>query len=163
MKPRLRRRRRRGFTLIELLITVTIVGLLARIAIPRVNSFRLKARAARIVSDLEVIRGAAFAVMADSSRWPEGEAVGTVPPVMAPYLSSSVSFNPEPGVQYTWRLTGMPDGDPGQATSGATMGMGVQVEDDALRVELQRALDGHETLTASGVVYWLIWGPTTRP
>ena len=161
MKPRLRRRL--GFTLIELMITVTIVGLLARIAIPRVNSFRLKARAARIVSDLEVIRGAAFAVMADSSRWPEGEAVGTVPAIMSPYLSSSVSFNPEVGVSYAWRLTGMPDGDPGQATAGATMGMGVQVTDDALLVELQRQLAVHETLTASGVVYWLLWSPTSRP
>ena len=57
-----RRRRlvRKGFTLIELMIVVTIVGLLARIAIPRVNQFRLRARATKIVGDLEVMRTAAL-------------------------------------------------------------------------------------------------------
>jgi hypothetical protein len=57
----------------------------------------------------------------------------------------------------------MPNGDPMQATAGATMGMGVDATDAALRTEVQRQLDAQETLVASGVVYWLIWGPTVRP
>ncbi len=157
------RRGRLGFTLVELLITVTIVGLLARIAIPRVAQFRLRAHAARIVGDLEVVRGAAFQVAADSGRWPEGQSPGTIPPDMTPYLSSGLSFNPEVGVAYVWRLTGMPGGDPTQATAGATMGMGAEVADDGLRVELQRQLSNQVTLTVGNAVYWLIWSPTIRP
>lgn len=155
--------RRRGFTLIELMIVITIVGLLARIAIPRVNEFRLRGRAARIVGDLEVIRGAAFHVSADSGHWPLAPGPGLIPPEMQSYLPPGMSFNPEPGVVYDWRLTDMPNGDPGQAGPGATMGMGADVSDDALRVELQRALSGQPTLTSGSTVYWLLWGPTTRP
>jgi prepilin-type N-terminal cleavage/methylation domain-containing protein len=158
-----RRRRRIGFTLVELMITITIVGLLARIAIPRVSQFRLRARASRIVGDLEVIRGAAFHVVADSGYWPADGGVGSIPPAMSSYLPPAMTFNPEAGVSYSWRLSGMPNGDPAQATDGTTMGMGAQVDDDALRVELQRQLAQNDTMMASGVVYWLIWGPTVRP
>ena len=57
----------------------------------------------------------------------------------------------------------MPNGDPGLAGPGATMGMGADVSDPALRAELQRALGGQTTLTSGSTVYWLLWGPTTRP
>lgn len=159
----MKRVRRRGFTLIELMIVITIVGLLARIAIPRVNQFRIRGRAAKVVGDMEVMRGAAFHVVADSSVWPVGAGVGVIPPEMKPYLPPGMSFTPEVGVSYEWRLTGMPGGDPNQATAGATMGMGAEVTDDDLRSELERQLSVQTTLVSGSTVYWLIWGPTTRP
>lgn len=158
-----RRGLRIGFTLIELMITVTIVGLLARIAIPRVNQFRLRARATHIVGDLGVIRTAAFGLAADSARWPVNVGMGKIPPELQPYLPPSLSFTPSAGVVYDWRLSGMPGGDPAQATEAATMGMGVQVDDPELQVEVERQLAAQPTLVAGGVVYWLIWGPTIRP
>jgi prepilin-type N-terminal cleavage/methylation domain-containing protein len=153
----------KGFTLIELMIVVTIVGLLARIAIPRVYQFRLRARATKIVGDLEVVRTAAFHVVADSGYYPGEEAPGTRPPSMQSYLPPGLSFTPGVGVAYVWRVQGIPAGDPNQATEGATMGMGVQVDDDELRVEVQRQLAAQVTMTSGTTVYWLIWGPTIRP
>jgi prepilin-type N-terminal cleavage/methylation domain-containing protein len=158
-----RRRRRVGFTLIEILIVVTIIGIIARVALPQVLRIRLKARAARIVTDMEVIRGAAFQVYADSGYWPAAAATGTASTAMASYLPPGLSWNPEPGVSYGWRITGIPGGNPGAAEDGATMGMGAEVTDPELRVELQRALEAHETLTSGSTVYWLIWGVTSRP
>ena len=64
---------------------------------------------------------------------------------------------------YVWRVQGIPAGDPNQATEGATMGMGAQVDDDELRVEVQRQLAAQVTMTSGTTVYWLIWGPTIRP
>jgi hypothetical protein len=43
------------------------------------------------------------------------------------------------------------------------MGMGADIEDDGLREEVQRNLQGQTTLTSGTTVYWLLWGPTTRP
>ena len=157
------RQRRAAFTLIELMIVITIIGLVARIAIPRVSQFRLRARAAHIVADLEVIRGAAFHVLADSGVWPLEPGIGHIPPEMVPYLPSSLSFTPEPGVQYEWRLQGMPLGDPAQATAATTMGMGAECTDGELLVELERVLASQVTLVSGIKVYWLVWGPTIKP
>ena len=157
------RRRRAAFTLIELMIAMTIVGLIARIAIPRVAQFRLRARAAHIVADMEVIRSGAFHVAADSGVWPVEASLGVMPPELVPYIPTSLSFTPEPGVKYDWRLTAMPGGDPAQATAATTMGMGAEVTDDELRIELERVLGTQTTLVTGSTVYWLIWGPTIRP
>jgi type IV pilus assembly protein PilA len=45
--------RRRGFTLIELLIVVTVIGLLAAIAIPRFNNMKEKANVATMQTALK--------------------------------------------------------------------------------------------------------------
>ncbi len=48
----------KGFTLIELLVVIAVIGLLATIVATSVNSARLKARAAKRVSDLKQIQTA---------------------------------------------------------------------------------------------------------
>jgi type IV pilus assembly protein PilA len=45
--------RRRGFTLIELLIVITVMGLLAAIAIPRFNNMKQKANVATMQTALK--------------------------------------------------------------------------------------------------------------
>ena len=80
--------RRRGFTLIELLIVITILGLLATIAIPRFNHMKQKANVATMQTALKNLgqaeesffaeHGAYTAALDSLNFQPSGEMVLTV-------------------------------------------------------------------------------------
>ncbi len=50
--------RRKGFTLLEILIVVSIIGLLAAIALPNFMRARGRSQASRVLEDLRLIDGA---------------------------------------------------------------------------------------------------------
>jgi len=84
--------RRGGFSLIELLMALSIVGLLAGMAIPNLRSMTFRARAAEVAAELEVVRIATLNFNADQSAWPGEAAQGTVPPELDGYLPEGYSF-----------------------------------------------------------------------
>ncbi len=64
-------RRPNGFTLIELLIVMTIIGILASIAIPSYQRSLIKAREAVLLEDLYQMRRAIDTYFADQARYPD--------------------------------------------------------------------------------------------
>ena len=64
------RRDQRGFTLIELIIVVTIIGILAGIAMVQVRNMQRKAREAALMSNLHELRKAIDNFYADKQRYP---------------------------------------------------------------------------------------------
>lgn len=86
-------RARAAFTLIELLTVITIIGLLARISIPRYTDFKQRGIAAGIVADLHQVRTAAFQAYTDDGSWPGESAAGVVPQALAPNLTNNLSFD----------------------------------------------------------------------
>ncbi len=64
------RSKERGFTLIELLVVVTIVGLLAGLAIVNVRFAQRKAREAALMDNLATMRKAIDNFYADKQRYP---------------------------------------------------------------------------------------------
>ena len=77
---------RKGVTLIELLVVVLIVSILAAIAQPQLTGIIVKARAADAISDMQVVRVAAYNYQSDQQTWPADVARGIVPPGLEDYL-----------------------------------------------------------------------------
>jgi type IV pilus assembly protein PilA len=81
----------RGFTLIELLIVVAILGVLAAVIIPNVGSFMGSARMNAANTELQNVRTAAIAYMADNAGvWPTSEDALMNPPTGDPYLTGTM-------------------------------------------------------------------------
>jgi general secretion pathway protein G len=68
--PDVRFRRETGFTLIELLIVMTIIGILASIAVPSYQRSTIKARESVLLEDLYQMRRAIDSFYADTARYP---------------------------------------------------------------------------------------------
>jgi general secretion pathway protein G len=64
------RRLQRGFTLIELIVVVTIVGILASVAVINIKNAQRKAREAALRDSLSKMRGAIDNFYADKQRYP---------------------------------------------------------------------------------------------
>ena len=81
--------RRRGFTFIELMIVVTVIGIVAAIALPKFRDLKRRATATQIVGDFGVVRHAAMTFLTDSGYFPPEAGSGGVPPSLASYLPNN--------------------------------------------------------------------------
>ncbi len=61
---------RKGFTLIELLIVVAIIGILAAIAVPNFLNAQIRAKCARVVSDMKTLETALSMYRLDNNAYP---------------------------------------------------------------------------------------------
>ena len=87
-----------GFTLIELLIVVTIIGILATIAIPLLNKYRINGFNSSAVSDVHNLRTVQESLFVEYQRY-GATAVGNVP---GPGLAAGVTvIGPGTGVVST--------------------------------------------------------------
>ena len=77
---------RKGVTLIEVLIVLLIVSIVAAIAQPQLTSVIVKARAADAISDMQIIRLAAYNYQSEQQAWPSDVSSGIVPPGLDTYL-----------------------------------------------------------------------------
>lgn len=84
--------RRSGFTFIELLMVVTIIGILAAIAIPKFRTVKRRATATQMAGDFDVVRHAAMSFYVDSGYFPAEAEAGATPQGLKSYLPTNFTF-----------------------------------------------------------------------
>ena len=97
-------RNERGFTLIELMVVVTVLSLLAGLAMPKYHELRKRATAAQAIGALGVVRHAAFAYNESTGTWAPSSSVGDAPPELINYLPGGFSFS-QPDFDLAWRYS----------------------------------------------------------
>lgn len=133
--------RRGGFSLIELLVAVSIVGILAGLAIPNMRNVTFRARATAVFGDLNVVRQATLDYNADLNSWPSEVAAGVVPPGLEAFLPEGFSFAGE-GYELDFENLTLPLGLPSDPSVTRMVGMAVTAPDDALSNAIAEVLGG---------------------
>lgn len=133
--------RRGGFTLIELLIVVSIVGILAGLAIPNMQNMVFRARATDAAADMEVVRVATLNYQADMMSWPAEAATGAIPAGLEAYLPEGFTFSRD-GYQLDFESWSLPSGLPGDPNTTMLIGVSVVVAEDDLGSAIAEFLSG---------------------
>lgn len=134
--------RRGGFSLVELLMAVSIVGILAGLAIPNMRNMTFRARATTVAADLEVLRVATLTYNGDQHRWPSEVGPGVVPPELNAFLPEGFSFDGN-GYQIDYENLAFPGGLPGDPTTTQLIGAAVTSTDDRLSNAIVELLGGN--------------------
>lgn len=90
-------RNRKGFTLIELMIVVTIIGILAAIAVPNYRWGLIRAREAVLQENLYTMRSAIDQYYADQGKYPD-----TLDEMAEKRYLKSIPYDPFTGKNDTW-------------------------------------------------------------
>jgi prepilin-type N-terminal cleavage/methylation domain-containing protein len=120
-----------GFTLIELLISMTIVGILAGLAIPNLRTILLRARATELAGDMEVVKIAVLSYNAEHQAWPSEALVGSIPAGLSPFLPEGFLFDKDL-YRIDFENWSLPGGLPGDPTATRLIGVSVVVPDEQL-------------------------------
>ena len=151
-------KRKSGFTLVEIMIVVSIIGLLAVIAIPSFQKARRKAQIVRVANDLRVFSDAFQEYAMYRGKYPP-DTHNILPAGMDDYIRVDQWDADALGGHYNWE-------GPSWGEGGAYPYAGIALFDATAAVEVFTSLDeliddgdlakGHFRLTANGRYTYII-------
>ena len=146
---------RKGMTLIELLVVLTIVGILANMALPAMNGLRRRAEAARIIADVATVRSAALDHYAGYGSYPPAGQWASIPVTLAASLPGGFEFSFR-DVQYRWERWLLPHGLPSDPSQTVMAGLTVRTPDAELLAALRGLYKGRVTFGSSTQVTFIL-------
>lgn len=93
----------RGFTLLELLIVITLIGIIAALAVPQFKNTPLKAKEAVLKEDLYILRDVIDQYYTDKGKYP-----GTLQDLVEAGYLRKVPEDPLTGSADTWQIETVP-------------------------------------------------------
>lgn len=103
MRPTTPWRQSAAFSITELMIVITIISMLAALALPQLGKVRRQAAATAIANDLRTFAAAFDSYVHETGAWPAESDAGTMPPEMANRLYANSWLRVTPlGGQYNW-------------------------------------------------------------
>ena len=132
-------RKKLGFTMVEVLTTLMVISVVVRIGIPNYQEVRLKAEAARVAGDFNVVRAAAFDYLTEHNGWPRDFGTGQIPPELVPHLPEGFSFH-RGLYELDWENWVLPSGLPSNPDARAILGVSIVTQDRALGAALEALL-----------------------
>lgn len=130
-------RSRRGFTIVELLVVVTVIGVLAQIAIPHYAGVKRRALAASIVGDVRAVQIAAFGYYTEHGEFPAKAGNGKVPDELVDYLPAGFTFK-QSDWTYKWHTWNQSTGKGKAKVTESLVGLRVQSSDKDLIAQLAK-------------------------
>jgi prepilin-type N-terminal cleavage/methylation domain-containing protein len=144
---------RRAFTIIELLTTMTVIGLLARLAVPRYSDMKRRAVAASIIGDVHAVRIAAFTEYTEHGAFPPDVGTGQLPPDLIDNLPLGFSFS-KSDYDYDWHVWTTTNSSGNVET---LVGISVIVTDSRLAAQLVKSAGaGYITVVTPTQVTFLV-------
>ncbi len=140
---------RRGVTLIELLTVLVVIGILANVALPLYRNVAEKADAAKVMSDYNAVKVAAFSYFSEHNTFPASGPSGVVPPTLVDFLPEGFKFT-YGNATYRWRRWALPNGAPGGGTQQWVLGFTVASPNPFLLRAIERQYKGRITQSVNG-------------
>ena len=157
-----RHARTAGFTVLELAMALSIVAILARLSMPALAEYLLRAKAAKAAADFNTVRAASFAYFESNGRWPDESGPGVVPAGLSEFLPRGFGFDRRDYL-LDWENWTIADTDEGPAVSGVLVGVSVVTDNADLGRSVLRILGGGTVEWTAGDHYTFVIQSTLAP
>lgn len=137
--------------MVEMLTVAVVMGTLVRMAVPNFHEILLKARAAEVMGDFDVVRTAVLNYHADHLQWPPDAYTGQIPTGLEDYLPAGFSLF-RAGYDLDWENWVLPNGLPQAPGAQSVLAISVVTKDRELGQAMVDLLGGamaHYTLGES--------------